>query len=172
MLARAAGLLHEVDKRIRALITLAYAASMDETPLRVGPRTPRPGRKKAEKYLLVACTRLWTHYQLGDRDLDTFKASLPGLCAGRWTRPCRPRCGRRRGHDGHETAGQLPVAATGGGGQPRNVRRHRSGPKARRTRHQPLSGAGMAAGHTDPGTAVSAGTRGAVRTSSTAAPAS
>jgi len=74
MLARAAGLLDEVDKRIRALITLAYAVSMDETPLRVGPRTPRPGRKKAEKYLLVACTRLWTHYQLGDRDLDTFKA--------------------------------------------------------------------------------------------------
>jgi hypothetical protein len=22
----------------------------------------------------VACTALWTHYQLGDRDLDTFKA--------------------------------------------------------------------------------------------------
>lgn len=74
MLTRAAGLLHEVDGRIRALITLAHAVSMDETPLRVGPRTPRPGRKKAEKYLLVACTALWTHYQLGDRDLDTFKA--------------------------------------------------------------------------------------------------
>src|SRR6266511_3361322 len=49
---------------------------MDETPLRVGPRTPRPGRKKAEKYLLVACTRLYTHYLLGDRDLDTFKTSV------------------------------------------------------------------------------------------------
>jgi transposase len=74
MLERAAGLLVEVDKRIRTLITLAYAVSCDETPLRVGPRTPQPGRKKAEKYLLVACTELYTHYLLGDRDLPTFKA--------------------------------------------------------------------------------------------------
>ncbi|MGH3518013.1 MAG: IS66 family transposase [Haloechinothrix sp.] len=74
MLKRAAGLLAEVDKRIRALITLAYAVCCDETPLRVGPRKPKPGRKKAEKYLLVACTDLYTHYLLGDRDLDTFKA--------------------------------------------------------------------------------------------------
>jgi hypothetical protein len=54
MLARAAGLLTEVDKRIRALITLAYAVCCDETPLKVGGRAPKPGRKKAEKYLLVA----------------------------------------------------------------------------------------------------------------------
>ena len=74
MLARAAALLAEVDKRIRALITVAYAVCCDEIPLRVGPRTPKPGRKKAEKYLLVACTELFTHYLLGDRDLDTFKA--------------------------------------------------------------------------------------------------
>ena len=74
MLERAAGLLAEVDKRIRALITLAYAVCADETPLRVGPKKPRPGRKKAEKYLLVACTELYTHFLLGDRDLDTFKA--------------------------------------------------------------------------------------------------
>jgi transposase len=74
MLNRAAGLLTEVDKRIRTLITLAYAVSCDETPLRVGPKKPKPGRKKAEKYLLVACTELFTHYLLGDRDLDTFKA--------------------------------------------------------------------------------------------------
>lgn len=74
MLARAAGLLGEVDKRIRTLITLAHAVCADETPLRVGPRTPKPGRKKAERYLLVACTELYTHYLLGDRDLDTFKA--------------------------------------------------------------------------------------------------
>jgi len=76
MLTRAGGMLAEVDKRIRALITLAYAVCADETPLRVGPRTPRPGRKKAEKYLLVACTELYTHYLLGDRDLATFKASV------------------------------------------------------------------------------------------------
>jgi hypothetical protein len=42
--------------------------------LRVGGRIPRPGKKKAEKYLLVACTELYTHYHLGDRDLTTFKA--------------------------------------------------------------------------------------------------
>ncbi|MPZ67672.1 MAG: hypothetical protein GEU83_19990 [Pseudonocardiaceae bacterium] len=40
MLTRAAGLLAEVDKRIRALITLAYAVCADETPLWVGPRNP------------------------------------------------------------------------------------------------------------------------------------
>jgi transposase len=74
MLQRTAGLLAEVDTRIRALITLAYAVCADETPLRVGPKKPKPGRKKAEKYLLVACTELYTHYLLGDRDLDTFKA--------------------------------------------------------------------------------------------------
>jgi transposase len=43
-------------------------------PLRVGAKTPKPGRKKAEKYLLVACTEAYTHYLLGDRDLATFKA--------------------------------------------------------------------------------------------------
>jgi transposase len=74
MLNRAAGLLAEVDNRIRALITLAYAVCCDETPLRVGPKKPKPGRKKAEKYLLVACTELYTHYLLGDRDVATFTA--------------------------------------------------------------------------------------------------
>lgn len=74
MLARAATLLTEVDKRIRALITVAHAVCADETPLRVGAKKPRPGRKKAEKYLLVACTERFTHYLLGDRDLDTFTA--------------------------------------------------------------------------------------------------
>jgi transposase len=74
MLARASRLLVEVDQRIRALITLAHAVCCDETPLRVGAKTPKPGRKKAEKYLLVAATELFTHYLLGDRDLATFKA--------------------------------------------------------------------------------------------------
>jgi transposase len=55
---------------------LAYAVSCDETPLKVGPKKPKPGRKKAEKYLLVACTELYTHYLLGDRDLDTFKTFI------------------------------------------------------------------------------------------------
>ncbi len=76
MLGRTAGLLAEVGDRIRALIVLAHAVCCDETPLRVGPRRPRPGRKKAEKYLLVFCTELYTHYLLGDRSLATFKASV------------------------------------------------------------------------------------------------
>jgi transposase len=74
MLERAAELLDAADQRIRTLITLAYAVCCDETPLKVGPRTPKPGKKKAERYLLVAATELYTHYLLGNRDLDTFKA--------------------------------------------------------------------------------------------------
>src|SRR6476620_7316595 len=74
MINRTAGLLTDVHQRIRALITLSYAVCCDETPLRVGPRTPRPGKTKAERYLLVACTDLYTHYLLGDRSLDTFTA--------------------------------------------------------------------------------------------------
>jgi transposase len=74
MLARTAGLLAPVHQRIRALITRAHAVSCDETPLQVGPKKPKPGKKKAERYLLVACTERYTHYLLGDRSLDTFKA--------------------------------------------------------------------------------------------------
>ena len=74
LLARTAGLLAVVHDRIRALITLAYAVCCDETPLRVGPRTPKPGGRRPTRYLLVACTELYTHYLLGDRSLDTFKA--------------------------------------------------------------------------------------------------
>jgi transposase len=82
LLTRAATALAEIDKRIRALISMAYAVSCDETPIRVGPKTPRPGRKKADRYLLVACTELYTHYLLGDRDLDTFKASVLAEMSG------------------------------------------------------------------------------------------
>ena len=77
LLARTAGLLAGVHDRIRTLITLAYAVCCDETPLKVGPKTPRAGRKKAERYLLVACTDLYTHYLLGDRSLETFKTFVP-----------------------------------------------------------------------------------------------
>jgi transposase len=74
LLGRTAGLLAETHQRIRALITLAYAVCCDETPLRVGSKLPLAGKKKAERYLLVACTDLYTHYLLGDRSLVTFKA--------------------------------------------------------------------------------------------------
>ncbi|MGH3846995.1 MAG: IS66 family transposase, partial [Pseudonocardiaceae bacterium] len=80
MLTRTAGLLTGVHDRIATLVTQAHAVSCDETPLRVGPRTPKPGKKKAERYLLVFCTELYTHYLLGDRSLETFTNSvLTGL---------------------------------------------------------------------------------------------
>ena len=34
----------------------------------------RRARRRPRSYLLVACTELYTHYLLGDRVLDTFKA--------------------------------------------------------------------------------------------------
>ena len=74
MINRVAGLLTETHQRIRTLITLAHAVSCDETPLRVGPKKPPAGKKKAERYLLVACTELYTHCLLGDRSLDIFTA--------------------------------------------------------------------------------------------------
>jgi transposase len=61
MINRAAGLLTGVDQWIRALITLAYSVCCDETPLRVGPSKAPAGKKKAERYLLVAATELYTH---------------------------------------------------------------------------------------------------------------
>jgi transposase len=82
MISRTAGLLDGVHQRIRTLVTLAYAVCCDETPLRVGPRTPAAGKKKAERYLLVACTELYTHYLLGDRSLTTFKAFVVAELAG------------------------------------------------------------------------------------------
>src|SRR3954453_18073734 len=59
MIGRTAGLLTDVHQRIRALITLAYAVCCDETPLRVGAKTPAVRQKKAERYLLVAATELY-----------------------------------------------------------------------------------------------------------------
>lgn len=76
MLGRAAGMFAVLDARIRTLLTLARVVSCDETPIRVGPRTPREKRKKADMYLLVACTDRLTHYLLGDRDLPTFEKSV------------------------------------------------------------------------------------------------
>jgi transposase len=76
ILNHAAAALREADRRIRALITLAYAVCLDETPLRVGPAKPKAGKKRAQKYLIVACTELYTHFLLGDRDLATFKATV------------------------------------------------------------------------------------------------
>jgi len=43
-------------------------------PTTGGPNKAPEGKKKAERYLLVAATELYTHYLLGDRSLDTFTA--------------------------------------------------------------------------------------------------
>lgn len=73
LLKRAAQLLAATDKAIRTLITLCFVVCCDETPLKVGSPIPAAGKKEAKKYLLVACTDLYTHYLLGDRSLQTFK---------------------------------------------------------------------------------------------------
>jgi transposase len=69
LLRRTYAALYEVDKRIRALISMAYVVHFDETPLRVGP-------KRVKKHLLVACTTAYTYYLIGDRSLATFKLFL------------------------------------------------------------------------------------------------
>ncbi|MFF3062836.1 transposase [Streptomyces sp. NPDC057909] len=73
LLARAASLLATCDFVIRTLITLAFTLCCDETPLKVGPATPAPGRGEAKGYLHVACTELYTHFLLGDRSMTTFR---------------------------------------------------------------------------------------------------
>src|SRR5262245_27470969 len=75
LLTRTAGALADVDKLIRTLLTLAYAVCCDETPIRVGPR-------RAKRYLLVACTQLYTWYHLGDRTLATFQEFGLGELSG------------------------------------------------------------------------------------------
>jgi hypothetical protein len=73
LIGRAGQAVAEVNQIIRTLICLAHVVAADETPIRVGP-------KRTKKYLLVACTELYTWYLLGDRDLETFKAFvLPDL---------------------------------------------------------------------------------------------
>jgi len=76
MIARTAGLLAEVHQRIRTLITLAYAVCCDETPLKVGPRAPAPGRRRP------SATCWWPA-----------PSCTPTTCSviGRWTRS-RPSC--------------------------------------------------------------------------------
>lgn len=67
LLARAAKAVRAANMLIRALVITASVVCGDETPLRVGP-----GPKTRKKYLLVACTSLFTYYFLGDRSLDSF----------------------------------------------------------------------------------------------------
>jgi len=68
LLARAAKAVRGANMLIRALVITASVVCGDETPLRAGP-----GPKARKKYLLVACTSLFTCYFLGDRSLDSFR---------------------------------------------------------------------------------------------------
>ena len=81
-LATAAAVLAAVEERIRARIEAAPAVCVDETPIKVGPAAPAEGRKKADKYLIVAATPTDTWYTLGDRDLATFKKVRLAAMAG------------------------------------------------------------------------------------------
>ncbi|MEU3343350.1 IS66 family transposase, partial [Streptomyces sp. NPDC006668] len=76
LLRRAAAALAACDFAIRTLITLAFAVCADETPLKVGPAAPAPGKKEAKGYLHVACTELYTHFLLGDRSMKTFRQTV------------------------------------------------------------------------------------------------
>jgi transposase len=76
LLRRAARALVACDFAIRTLITLAFAVCADETPLKVGPAAPAPGKKEAKGYLHVACTELYTHFLLGDRSMTTFRQTV------------------------------------------------------------------------------------------------
>ena len=80
MLTRAAGLLAEVDKRIRALITLAYAVCCDETPLRVGPKHTEAGPEEGRE---VSAGRL-------HRALHALPARRPRPGHVQGVRPRRP----------------------------------------------------------------------------------
>jgi Transposase IS66 family. len=82
MLKRAGKALATVDARIRDLVVREPVVRMDETPIRCGPKKPRPGRKKADKYVLAAVSDRYSYYLVGDRDLATFnKSVLPELAA-------------------------------------------------------------------------------------------
>jgi hypothetical protein len=76
LLKRAASALAATDFAIRTLLSLAMVLCADETPLRVGPAAPAPGKKEAKGYLHVACTELYTHFLLGDRSMKTFRQTV------------------------------------------------------------------------------------------------
>ena len=65
-LARAAGLIADVVRLIRTLITAAHVAGFDETTLRCGPA----GQKR---YVLAAVTERYSLFFLGGRALESFR---------------------------------------------------------------------------------------------------
>jgi hypothetical protein len=76
-LRRAAAAMAPAARRIRSLITSAPAVSCDETPIKVGPKKPKSGRKNGEYLLGKATARA--------SPLDTYKPYLHHLSAdGLW----------------------------------------------------------------------------------------
>jgi hypothetical protein len=67
MLARCAGVLGEVVKLIKTVVTLAAVAGFDETTIRCGPAG-------SKRYVLSASTEAAVAYHLGGRDLGSFTA--------------------------------------------------------------------------------------------------
>jgi transposase len=65
-LARAASMIADVVKLIKALITAAHVAGFDETTLRCGPAGSR-------KYVLAAVTERYSLFFLGRRTLESFR---------------------------------------------------------------------------------------------------
>jgi transposase len=65
-LARAAGVIADVVKLIKTLITAAAVAGFDETTLRCGPAG-------SKKYVLAAVTELYSLFFLGRRTLESFR---------------------------------------------------------------------------------------------------
>ncbi|MGH3868065.1 MAG: IS66 family transposase [Pseudonocardiaceae bacterium] len=92
MLKRASGLLEEADKRIRALITLAYAVSADETPLRVAPSDPET-RAEEGREIPAGCLHRALHAlsagRPGPADVHSVRAHRPDQLGGR-ARPLPP----------------------------------------------------------------------------------
>lgn len=144
LIARAAAGVAESNRIIRTLIILAHVVSCDETPIRVGAR-------KVEKYLLVACTHLYSWYLLGDRSLDTFEVfvlrDLTGVIvhdryqnydAKIFAHLVHQLCVAHLIRDCQDAAGDLPRCALAGPGPPgpaRTPARREPRPRTAAARH-------------------------------------
>ena len=89
MLDRTAGLLDGVHRADPDADHPGLCGVLRRDPAAGRAAHPAPGKKKAERYLLVACTELYTHYLLGDRSLDHVQG-LRGSRAGRLGDRARP----------------------------------------------------------------------------------
>ena len=107
-LARAAGLIADVVRLIRTLITAAHVAGFDETTLRSGPA----GQKR---YVLAAVTERYSLFFLGRRALESFRefGILPEfggvVVSDRYANSQRALAGLIRGWHAGRDAGQRQI---------------------------------------------------------------